>query len=84
MGTKECLILVGDPEEAQIVKGLKPHPVPAECCRVQRPEALPSEWTDVSLRAVRRLWTYTQDPTGVPVWMNNLTGVTAYVAPFAV
>eukprot|EP00971_Amphidinium_carterae_P178337 3537939-Amphidinium_carterae.1 len=30
MGNKECLILVGDPEEAQIVKGLKPHPVPAE------------------------------------------------------
>eukprot|EP00971_Amphidinium_carterae_P160488 3181542-Amphidinium_carterae.1 len=36
------------------------------------------------MRAVRRLWTYTQDPTGVPVWMNNTTSVTAYVAPFAV
>eukprot|EP00971_Amphidinium_carterae_P209880 4163120-Amphidinium_carterae.1 len=75
MGTKECKILVGDPEEQQIVKGLKAHPVPKELCTVQRPEALPDQWTDISMRAVRRLWTFTQDPTGVPVWMNNMTGV---------
>eukprot|EP00971_Amphidinium_carterae_P192735 3824736-Amphidinium_carterae.3 len=84
MGTKECKILVGDPEEPQIVKGLKPHPVPAEICKVQRPEALPDQWTDLSMRAVRRLWTYTQDSTGVPVWMNNTSVVTSYMAPFAV